>query len=151
MRLQRRVVPVLALLLPVSAMAVVCDPDPDRFCPEVPVAKSCVSAREPSCTTGAKALDFAYNVPPPPAETQIVCDYTSNRYNCEAWPKYGGLTYSWSKSGSLNFVNPPYLDDTAAVTCSAGANNILYLTVTSKYGLSTTTTAHLYCGYLGEY
>lgn len=141
----------LGLLLPLSASAVVCDPEPDRACPTEPVLKYCVTALDATCTTGKKALDIAFNLAPPVADTQAVCDYTSNRYNCEAWPKHGGVSYSWSVAGSLSFVSPPYLDDTASVNCTANGSNIIYLTVTSPFGMSTTVSAHLYCGYMGEY
>jgi hypothetical protein len=143
----------LALSLPFSLAARVCDPEPDRVCPSQPVAKYCYTAKDATCTSGKVGVDVPWNFAPIASDTQVLCDYMGfNRYSCEAWPQDGGLGYAWATSGSLALAGAPFLDSDAEVTCSPGPNNILYLTVTSPYGLSTTVqSTPLYCGFSGEY
>jgi hypothetical protein len=152
MRTQTILSAFFAAALPLTGSAVeTCPPDLNGACPPNTVGKYCPVAHAPACPVGKMTIIVPIDQPPPPEHTQVVCDYTSGRYYCEAWPQKAGLSYIWTKLGNLTFVAPPYLDEFAEVTCTPGPNNRITVTVGSPYGYSTAVTAYLYCGYAGEY
>jgi hypothetical protein len=151
MRIRTRPLALVAMCLPMAAIAQVCDPEPDRVCPTEPELKYCITIADASCSSGKGGIDIGWTQPPPPAHTHANCRWRGDgRYTCRAWPQDGNVSYAWSVSGALQFVAPPYLDAYAEVMCSPSPNNIVHLTVTSPYGMSTTVTNVLYCGYMGE-
>jgi hypothetical protein len=152
MRIQTILPALFAAALPLTCGAVdTCPPDLNGACPPNTINKYCPVAKTQICPVGKMTIVVPIDQPPPPEHTQVVCDYSSNRYHCEAWPQKAGLSYTWTKFGNVQFVSPPYLDEFADVTCTPGGNNRVTVTVTSPYGYSTTVTAYVYCGYSGEY
>ena len=131
----------------------VCVPEPDSACPTPDVAKYCMNVINLNCNSGIKSLSLAYTVAPPIGDVQAVCDFESGRYRCQAWGQGPDISYTWALNGrpGLSFVTPPHGDKVALINCQPNGTNLVHLTVTSKFGLSTTVSTNLYCGYMGEY
>lgn len=142
---------------PASAVSVVCPPVPDglceigqenSFCPVLQGTRCLRTAGNPD---GLAEMMLLRSEPIPEAEVQVTCLYTGGGYACDAWPKSSELSYAWTKFGNVQWVNAPYVYDTAEVTCSPGLNNRVNVTVTSPGGFSSLVTAYIYCGASGEY
>ncbi|HSX59957.1 MAG TPA: hypothetical protein VLF18_07140 [Tahibacter sp.] len=150
-----RVHPVLVALCaaafaaPVAAQTL-CDPDLDTAtCPPGSVDKYCPVVLDGSCTSGKGLVILGASDPPPPQFTEIVCqfDYVNSGYFCDAWPKRGELAYEWDAIGEVQFTSSRH-GDYADVRCLANSGNQISVTVTSPYGLSTTTTVSINCSFL---
>lgn len=130
-----------------------CDNPNYQFCPIVTDAATQGTACEKGGPGGESVgeLNLMAGDPIPAGYVQVVCDYTGGGYHCEAWPKSPAATYAWTKGGNVQWVNAPYLDDKADVTCGPGINNRVNMTITTPYGLSFLDTMYIYCGYAGEY
>ena len=131
----------------------VCILDPDAPCPSVDSTKYCMNVKKMVCPSNFAAKVLSFNVAPPIEEVQAVCDFENGHYRCEAWGQGPDVTYTWALNSrpGLSFVTPPHSDKVALINCQPNGTNLVYLTVTSKFGLSTTVSTNLYCGYMGEY
>lgn len=149
----RKLVLLLALTpLLCAAKPVTCDPVLDGQCGSNSNATDwCPVVLAMQCPSGQGEILMSQYEAPPAEHTQVVCDYTGGGYHCEAWPKLAGVSYTWSKFGMVNWVSPPDGADYANISCTAGINNTVSVTVTSPYGLGEVSTAHVYCGASGEY
>lgn len=149
----------IALLCSMAPTAVfatkVCVPDPDAPCPILETDKYCMNVQVSAafCPSGIESIKKLYTAAPPIEYVQAVCDFESGRYRCEAWGQGPDVSYTWALNGrpGLSFVTPPHGDKVAYINCQPNGTNLVYLTVTSKFGLSTTVSTNLYCGYMGEY
>jgi hypothetical protein len=137
------------LSLPAAAQTL-CDPDLDTAtCPPGSVDKYCPVVLDGSCTSGKAQIFLESSVAPPPEFTEIVCQFdpANFRYFCDAWPKRGELSYAWDVQGDAHLVGSPYGDQTE-VRCTPNSGNLLHVTVTSPFGLSTSTSLPINCSYL---
>lgn len=153
----------LCLFLPSALFAAdVCVEDPNAACPSNETTKYCMNVKDHSgmiCPPSVPvenryvAKILSYTVAPPIADVQAVCDFESGHYRCEAWGQGPDVSYTWALNSrpGLSFITPPHGDKVAYINCQPNATNLVYLTVTSKFGLSTTVSTNLYCGYMGEY
>ncbi len=152
MKLRTVLYGVILAIFPLAAFSTdVCVPEPEDSCPAIPADRFCMTARTDSCGTGYVAKVRSYTEAPPVEGVEAVCDFAAGRYTCQAWGKGRDVSYTWSVGGNASFVTPPFSSGTAQINCTPSMFNKVHLTVTSKFGRSTTVTTPLYCGYLGEY
>lgn len=149
----------LPLLLVSSAALGVggtCRIDPDTStCQNTDSARFCIIVQAPiECpNTGLLEHTESHTQAPPIDLVQAVCSFESGHYRCEAWGRGPDVSYTWALNGrpGLSFVTPPFGNNEALINCQPNMTNLVYLTVTSKFGRSTTVSTNLYCGAMGEY
>lgn len=144
---------ILAAVQAVPAAAqVVCDPVLDTAtCPPGSVNLYCPVVRASQCTTGGGQISLLHTLPPPPQYTELDCqfDFVHKSYSCSAWPKRGELSYYWRALGQV-WLTSPNGSDRADMRCFPHSGNRVEVTVTSPYGLSTTTSLRINCSFLIE-